>query len=231
MQSIEILASYQTVLRQIRTAEQTFLRQPGAVHLLAVSKKQSIGKMRALADCGQRDFGESYLQEALEKMPPLADLDLVWHFIGPIQSNKTRAIAEHFAWVHSVDRFKIAERLNLQRPTSLPRLNVCLQVNISHEPTKSGFLPDELLQVLPRLQDLSALHIRGLMVIPAPSEEFAVQRQQFAAARQLFETVQQRLPGLDTLSMGMSGDMQAAIAEQSTWVRIGTALFGERRQD
>ncbi|MBT5231026.1 MAG: YggS family pyridoxal phosphate-dependent enzyme [Methylococcales bacterium] len=228
MQSIDISSTYHDILSQIRTAEATYGRLPNSVQLLAVSKKQPIEKIRQLADCGHHAFGESYVQEAIEKINQLSDRSLTWHFIGPIQSNKTKLIAEHFSWVHSVDRLKIAQRLNQQRPESLPRLNICIQVNVSLEPTKSGFLPDELLPAVEKIRQLPHLVIRGLMVIPAPAEQFVVQRQQFKHAHDLLKQLQTIVPDADTLSMGMSADLEAAIAEHSTCVRIGTALFGHR---
>lgn len=196
-----------------------------SVILLAVSKRQPVEAIAALAEAGQCAFGESYLQEATEKQQALAGLALEWHFIGPIQSNKTRAIAEQFSWVHSVDRLKIAERLSEQRPADLPPLNLCLQVNISGEATKSGCDPAAVAELVAAIGALPRLRLRGLMAIPAPALEFEQQRQPFAALRQL----QQSLVGpFDTLSMGMSDDLEAAIAEGSTLVRVGTALFGAR---
>jgi pyridoxal phosphate enzyme (YggS family) len=180
---------------------------------------------------GQREFGENYLQEALEKQTELADLDdIVWHFIGPLQSNKTRAVAEHFDWVHSVDRLKIAKRLSEQRPTHLSPLNICLQVNISREESKAGVLPEELEELAKEVATLPNLHLRGLMAIPAPVEGVEAQRQPLAALREALTSLQSRLPGapLDTLSMGMSDDLEAAILEGATLVRLGTAIFGAR---
>ncbi|MCB1823926.1 MAG: YggS family pyridoxal phosphate-dependent enzyme [Candidatus Competibacteraceae bacterium] len=221
-------ARLHAVLDRIRAAEQRFQRPPGAVRLLAVGKTQPAAAIAALAAAGQRDFGENYFQEALDKMAELATLDLEWHFIGPMQANKTRGIAEHFAWVHSVDRLKIAERLSAQRPDHLPPLNVCLQVNIDREPTKHGLDEADLAEVARAVATLPRLRLRGLMAIPAPATEFAAQRRSFARLRELRE----RLAGaglmLDTLSAGMSDDLEAAIAEGATLVRIGTALFGPR---
>lgn len=199
------------------------------VTLIAVSKAQTAERMRALAVAGQRAFGESYLQEALPKMMALADLPLEWHFIGPIQSNKTRLIAERFSWVHSIDRLKIAERLSAQRPVHLPPLNVCIEVNVSGEASKGGVAPVDLAAVAIAVARLPHLRLRGLMAIPAASTDRAQQR---AAFHQVGELLRQlRLDGLslDTLSMGMSNDFEAAIAEGATHVRIGTALFGERQ--
>jgi len=203
-------------------------RNPRDITLLAVSKAYDHTAVRAAALAGQRDFGENYLQEALDKQKALANPDLVWHFIGPIQSNKTRGIAENFAWAHSVDRLKIAERLSAQRPDGLPPLNVCLEVNISGEASKGGATPDTLLQLAGQVADLPRLCLRGLMAIPAPTPDPVQQRLAFQQVRGLFDTLNARGLSLDTLSMGMSGDFEAAIAEGSTLVRIGTALFGAR---
>ncbi|AIA74805.1 YggS family pyridoxal phosphate-dependent enzyme [Vreelandella alkaliphila] len=199
--------------------------------LLAVSKTKPASMIRQAWQHGQREFGENYLQEALEKQAELADLDdIVWHFIGPLQSNKTRAVAESFAWVHSVDRLKIAKRLSEQRPEHLPPLNICLQVNISHEASKSGVMPDEVMALAKEVAALPRLCLRGLMAIPAPANSLAEQRAPLAALRQLLETLQAALPDapLDTLSMGMSDDLEAAVLEGATLVRLGTAIFGAR---
>ena len=224
--SIDFTARFQTVLGRIGAAERQFQRPPGSVRLLAVSKTHPASAVAALAALGQRHFGENYLQEALDKMAELAALDLEWHFIGPIQTNKTRGIAEHFAWAHSVDRLKIAERLNAQRPDDLPPLNVCLEVNIDREPSKHGFDERELADAARAVAALPRLRLRGLMAIPAPAADFAAQRQPFARLREWQERLD--MAGLDTLSMGMSDDLEAAIAEGATLVRIGTALFGPR---
>lgn len=213
------------VRARIREAAQGVGRDPAGIGLLAVSKTQAAEAIRAAYACGQCDFGENYLQEALGKQQALADLPLCWHFIGPIQSNKTKAIAEHFAWVHSVDRLKIAQRLSEQRPAELPALNICLQVNVSGEASKSGCAPEELPALAAAVAALPHLRLRGLMAIPEPTDDPAEQRAAFARLREL----QARLPyELDTLSMGMSHDLESAIAEGATWVRIGTALFGAR---
>lgn len=223
---IDIATRFQTVLERIRAAERQFQRPPGSVRLLAVSKTHPASAVAALAAAGQRCFGENYLQEALDKMAELAALNLEWHFIGPIQTNKTRGVAEHFAWAHSVDRLKIAERLSAQRPDALPPLNVCLEVNIDRESSKHGLDESELIDVARAVAALPRLRLRGLMAIPAPAADFAAQRQPFARLRQLAEQLDRA--GLDTLSMGMSDDLEAAIAEGATLVRIGTALFGPR---
>ena len=201
-------------------------RAPQSVTLLAVSKTRGADEIAALADQGQRHFGENYLQEALDKMPALADRGLEWHFIGPIQSNKTRAIAEHFDWVHSVDRLKIAQRLSDQRPEALPALNICLQVNISGEDSKSGVTLAELPALAEAVAALPRLRLRGLMAIPAPADSSEQRRVPLAALREA--ATQLSLP-LDTLSMGMSDDLTEAVQEGATIVRIGTALFGQRQ--
>jgi pyridoxal phosphate enzyme (YggS family) len=203
-------------------------RDPATVALLAVSKTFGAAAVRAVADCGQCEFGENYLQEALEKQAELRDPALVWHFIGPIQSNKTRAIAENFSWVHSVDRLKIAERLSAQRPPGAPPLQVCIEVNVSGEASKGGVGPAELPALAGAVSRLPGLQLRGLMAIPAPTPDVAAQRAAFGQVRELFDSLRARGHGLDTLSMGMSGDLEAAILEGATIVRVGTALFGER---
>ncbi|WP_404375930.1 YggS family pyridoxal phosphate-dependent enzyme [Vreelandella aquamarina] len=216
---------------RLRRALEDAGRSPASATLLAVSKTKPAEMLRVAWQHGQREFGENYLQEALEKQAALADLDdIVWHFIGPLQSNKTRAVAEHFAWVHSVDRLKIAKRLSEQRPAALPPLNVCLQVNISREATKSGVLPEDALPLAQEVAALPGLALRGLMAIPAPAETLEAQRQPLAALRQLLEELQAALPEapLDTLSMGMSDDLEAAVLEGATLVRLGTAIFGAR---
>ena len=228
MMTADYTTRLHAVLGRIRAAEQRFQRPPGSVRLLAVGKTQPAAAIAALAAAGQRDFGENYFQEALDKMTELATLELEWHFIGPMQANKTRGIAEHFAWVHSVDRLKIAERLSAQRPDHLPPLNVCLQVNIDREPTKHGLDEAELAEVAHAVATLPRLRLRGLMAIPAPAAEFTAQRRPFAQLRKLRERLADAGLVLDTLSAGMSDDLEAAIAEGATLVRIGTALFGSR---
>ncbi|MFG3452456.1 YggS family pyridoxal phosphate-dependent enzyme [Stutzerimonas stutzeri] len=210
---------------RIREAAQAVTRDPDEVRLLAVSKTQPADAILQACSAGVRDFGENYLQEALEKQSELADLPLTWHFIGPIQSNKTKAIAEHFDWVHSVDRLKIAQRLSDQRPASLPPLNICLQVNVSGEASKSGCSPQDVPELARAMAALPRLRLRGLMTIPEPTDDPAEQRAAFARLRSLQDELDLHL---DTLSMGMSQDLEAAIAEGATWVRIGTALFGAR---
>ncbi|WP_223460570.1 MULTISPECIES: YggS family pyridoxal phosphate-dependent enzyme [unclassified Pseudomonas] len=200
-------------------------RAENSVQLLAVSKTKPAQDLREAYAAGLRDFGENYLQEALGKQLELADLPLIWHFIGPIQSNKTRAIAEHFDWVHSVDRLKIAQRLSEQRPADLPPLNICIQINVSGEASKSGCTPADLPALANAISDLPRLKLRGLMAIPEPTEDRVAQDAAFAAVQSLQASL--NLP-LDTLSMGMSHDLESAIAQGATWVRIGTALFGAR---
>lgn len=223
---------YQTNLEQvtnrIRIAEQRFHRPQGSVKLLAVSKTKPIEAVNALAELGQTAFGENYLQESLDKIAQRPDLE--WHFIGPIQSNKTKPIAEHFNWVHSVDRLKIAQRLSSQRPTELKALNILLQVNISQEDSKSGFSSQQLLEQIEQIQQLPNLALRGLMAIPKAETEFDQQRIALAKMFDLFTQLKSQLDcaEFDTLSMGMSNDLEAAIAEGSTLVRIGTDLFGAR---
>lgn len=213
------------VRSRIRAAEQAAHRAADSVQLLAVSKTKPAQALREAYAAGLRDFGENYLQEALGKQIELTDLPLIWHFIGPIQSNKTRAIAEHFDWVHSVDRLKIAQRLSEQRPAGLPPLNICIQVNVSGEASKSGCTPEDLPALADAISALPHLTLRGLMAIPEPTEERAAQDAAFAAVQRLQASL--ALP-LDTLSMGMSHDLESAIAQGATWVRIGTALFGAR---
>lgn len=200
-----------------------------SITLLAVSKTKPAEMIREAYAAGARDFGENYLQEGVEKIDALKDLDITWHFIGPLQSNKTRPVAEHFDWIHSVDRLKIAQRLSEQRPDDRAPLNVCLQVNISAEPSKSGVTPDALPELAAQVAALPGLRLRGLMAIPAPESDETRQRQALAQMKQLFDTLKLDYPGLDTLSMGMSDDLEAAVAEGSTMVRIGTAIFGTRK--
>jgi pyridoxal phosphate enzyme (YggS family) len=223
-----VVANLATVYARIHAAERRFGRAVGSVTLLAVSKAKPVTLIAAAAAAGQRCFGESYLQEALEKIAVLQNWALEWHFIGPIQSNKTRGIAEHFAWVHSIDRLKIAQRLNSHRPQHLPPLNICLQVNTSEEPHKQGLRISELEAVAHAVNTLPRLRLRGLMTIPAPQRAFSAQRAAFAQLRKLRQTLNAQGLALDTLSMGMSGDLEAAVAEGATLVRVGTALFGER---
>lgn len=227
--NVDIAARLAAVRARIRAAEHAAGRHSGSVHLLAVSKTQPAAAVRAAYAAGQRAFGENYVQEALAKQAVLADLPIEWHFIGPIQSNKTRDIAAHFAWVHSVDRDKIAQRLAAQRPAHLPPLEVCLQVNISGEATKSGVSPETLPSLAAAVAAMPRLRLRGLMAIPQPSEDPARQRAAFHALCVLRATLQEQ-SGLilDTLSMGMSADLETAVAEGATIVRVGTDIFGAR---
>lgn len=217
-----------TVKQKIHDAEQRYHRMPGSVQLLAVSKTKPISAIREVWNCGQRSFGENYAQELLDKSEALNDLDIDWHFIGPLQSNKTRIIAAHAHWAHSIEREKIAVRLNEQRPDNLPPLNICLQINISGETSKSGLMPEAVQDLAEQILTLPRLRLRGLMTLPAPGQGFEQQRKAFARVRKLFEDLKAQGIELDTLSMGMSGDMEAAIAEGATIVRIGTAIFGAR---
>lgn len=214
-----------SVSARINAAAQAAGRETAAVGLLAVSKTKPAEAVREAHAAGIQDFGENYLQEALEKQTQLADLPLSWHFIGPIQSNKTRPIAEHFDWVHSVDRLKIAQRLSEQRPADMAPLNICIQVNVSGEASKSGCTAADLPALAAAIAALPNLRLRGLMAIPEPTEDRAAQDAAFATVRRLQEDL--NLP-LDTLSMGMSHDLESAVAQGATWVRIGTALFGAR---
>jgi pyridoxal phosphate enzyme (YggS family) len=225
-----ISANIAKLLERVRLGAEKSQRVTGDILLLAVSKNQPCEAVKAAYRCGLREFGESYLREALAKMAELEALPLVWHFIGPIQSNKTRAIAENFDWVHSVDREKIARRLSDHRPGHLPDLQVCLQVNISAEASKSGVSLDELPQLVREVMDLPRLRLRGLMAIPAPSSDPTEQREAFASLRHALEATKSVAPGMDTLSMGMSNDLEAAIAEGSTILRVGTGIFGSRNR-
>lgn len=212
----------------LATAEQRFGRKAGSVTLLAVSKTRGAEEILTLAREGQRDFGENYLQEAREKMERLREHPLVWHFIGPVQSNKTREIAWRFHWAHSLDRLKIARRLHEARPDDLPPLNVCIQVNIDAEPGKGGTTPAETGDLAMQILPLSRLKLRGLMALPAPADDFDTQRRAFARVRAIYDELVRGGVPLDTLSMGTTGAMQAAIAEGATMVRLGAALFGPR---
>ena len=223
-----IAARLQAVQTRIQAAIAASGRASETVRLIAVSKTFAAAAVREACDAGQLAFGENYLQEALSKIEALKGLPLEWHFIGPIQSNKARAVAQNFSWVHSVDRLKLAERLSAARPKDLPPLQVCIQVNVSAERSKSGCHPDALPELAQALAQLPRLQLRGLMTIPAATTDADVQHRQFALLRQLKD--QQVLHGLalDTLSMGMSDDLEPAIAEGATMVRIGRAIFGPR---
>ncbi len=219
---------YNQLIHQIESARQRFNSPVGSVQLLAVSKARSASEVREMALLGQLRYGENYLQEALQKIDDLQDISIEWHFIGPIQSNKSRAIAENFSWVHSVDRLKIAQRLHDQRPAGMAPLNICIQVNVSGEESKSGCSLDELSELATHIARLPNICLRGLMAIPHSSDSFEQQRIPFAQMRIARERLNSEGFKLDTLSMGMSGDLDAAIAEGATMVRIGTALFGPR---
>jgi len=223
-----IASNLQAVRDAVTAAAIEAGRAPDDVILLAVSKTFAPEAIREAYEAGQTRFAESYAQEALHKIAALQDLPIEWHFIGPIQSNKTRAIAEHFAWVHSVDRLKIAERLSAQRPAHLPPLQICLQVNISEEASKSGVPSGEVAQLAMKAAQLPRLKLRGLMAIPEPGGEVAAQRSAFARLRELCGQLNRQGLQLDTLSMGMSHDFAAAIAEGATIVRVGSAIFGQR---
>ena len=223
-----ITSNLQVVNHAITQAACMAQRRKESIELLAVSKGVSVVAVREACQAGQRAFGESYIQEALDKIELLRDLPLQWHFIGPVQSNKTRAIATHFAWVHSIDRLKIAERLSAQRPASSPPLNVCIQVNVSGEDSKSGVAPGGLVELAQAVASLPQLKLRGLMAIPAPAEGLEAQRIPFLKLHELMQQINTQGLALDTLSMGMSHDFSAAILEGATLVRIGTAIFGER---
>lgn len=225
---MSIKQSLEKVQQRIEDAKQRYGRESDNITLLAVSKTRAADELLAAIQAGQHCFGENYLQEALEKIEALKQHALEWHFIGPIQSNKTRAIAESFDWVHSVDRLKIAQRLSEQRPQHLPRLNICLQVNIDAESSKSGCSLDELAELLTQVETLPGIHLRGLMAIPQSQTNFEQQRRSFKRLREAMTDLQQQGHELDTLSMGMSGDLEAAIAEGASIVRIGTDIFGPR---
>ncbi len=216
--------------QQIHAACQQANRPQSAVQLLAVSKTKPVSAIQEAIEAGQMAFGENYVQEGVEKIQYFRNENLEWHFIGPLQSNKTRLVAEHFDWMHTVEREKIAQRLNDQRPANLSPLNVLIQINISDENSKSGIKPEEMLDLANQIKDLPNLKLRGLMTIPAPCEEAEEQKLTLSAMQKLFEELKQALPNeqIDTLSMGMSDDMESAIACGSTMVRIGTAIFGAR---
>ncbi|MFT5504264.1 MAG: pyridoxal phosphate enzyme (YggS family) [Gammaproteobacteria bacterium] len=226
MQNIE--KNLSNIKHQIGDICQHFQRADGDVTLLAVSKRKPASDIRAAFEYGQRCFGENYLQEALEKISDLSDYDIEWHFIGAIQSNKTRPIAENFSWVHCVERLKVAQRLNDQRPTNLPPLNICIQVNIDQEATKAGVAIEAVEALAKAISSLPNIKLRGLMAIPARGETESEQRKPFAQLKECLTNLQSIGINCDTLSMGMSNDLEAAIAEGSTLVRIGTAIFGER---
>ena len=224
----DISAALAQIRQRISDAERRFDRFPNSVQLLAVSKTKPEAAIQAAIDAGQTCFAENYLQEAAKKIMHFNNPHLVWHFIGSIQSNKARDIAQHFHWAHTIDRIKIARRLNEHRPGHLPPLNICLQINISGENSKSGIVPDELIRLAGECSSLPNIKIRGLMAMPEQDSDFEKQRVPFRQLRLLFTELQTEYPELDTLSMGTTGDLEAAIAEGATMVRIGTAIFGSR---
>ena len=223
-----IAGNLQVVRGRIDAACRAAGRDPAGVRLLAVSKTFGVDAIRAALDAGQNCFGENYIQEAVDKIVALRGMAIEWHCIGPIQSNKTRLVAEHFDWVQSLDRPKIAERLHAQRPAHLPPLQVCIQVNTDGGPTKAGVAPADVAALAEAVRSLPRLRLRGLMTIPEPAADFAAARALHARALELFEALNAGGLGLDTLSMGMSADLDAAIDAGSTMVRVGTAIFGGR---
>ena len=223
-----ISTNLQAVRARITAAAQLAGRAVEDIRLLAVSKTFPPERIREAALAGQIAFGENYLQESLGKIAALADLGLEWHFIGPLQSNKTRPVAEHFSWVHGIERLKIAERLSAARGAARPPLQVCIQVNVSGEASKSGVSPGETAALAHAVAGLPNLRLRGLMAIPEPTDDMPLARQRFAMLRELREVLNKAGMALDTLSMGMSHDLESAILEGATIVRVGTAIFGER---
>ena len=228
MKSALIQENFRHVQQRIDTTARRFSRNMSEIQLLAVSKTRTAQEIIAAYQAGQSAFGENYVAEAIEKIETLSDYPLEWHYIGAIQSNKTRLIATHFTWVHTLASLKHAKRLNEQRPAELPPLNICIQVNISHEQSKGGVIENDVLPLAREIVQLRKLKLRGLMALPAPSSDFEKQRKNFSILRKLKEKLQSEGIELDTLSMGMSADMEAAIAEGATIVRIGTAIFGPR---
>ena len=225
---MKITENLKNIRNEIRSAENEFQREQGSVNLLAVSKTRSVDEIMTAYNAAQRHFGENYCQEAVEKIETIQQKDIIWHFIGPIQSNKTSLIAQHFDWVHTIDRIKIARRLNESRDENAAALNICIQVNISGEESKSGIDIDSVEEFIQELSQFKRLKVRGLMTLPAPSDNFAEQKAAFSELHEKFKVLQQSRPEFDTLSIGTTQDMQAAIAEGATIVRIGTAIFGPR---
>ena len=223
-----IAQSLEEMRNRVTVLERRYGRAPGDVRLLAVSKTKPPEAVREAAECGQREFGENHVQDALTKLDALPGEDLIWHFIGPLQSNKTRVVAARFHWVHSIDRAKIARRLHEQRPEDLPPLELCIQVNVSEESSKSGVEPHQVEDLADAIAELPRLRLRGLMTLPRASDKLEEQRRPFATLRGIQETLNAAGHALDTLSMGMTNDMEAAIAEGATIIRIGTAIFGAR---
>ncbi len=227
---MKIAAKLAQTRNEICTAEKRFHRAGGSVCLLAVSKTRHVDEIMTAINEGQRHFGENYCQEAIEKIETISRPDLIWHFIGPVQSNKTRQIASYFDWVHTVDRIKIARRLDEMRPDNTAPLNICVQVNISGEDSKSGICIDEVADFIKELDQFKKLKVRGLMSLPAPTNDFNEQRKPFSILNQKLQELSQSRPDIDTLSTGTTQDMEAAIAEGATIVRIGTAIFGPRNR-
>ena len=227
--SEDLAANLASTRQRIETAALRYSRRPDTVNLLAVSKLQSVATVRAAFELGQIEFGENYLQEALPKIAALADRGLIWHYIGQIQSNKTRSIAESFSWVHTVDRLKIAHRLSEHRPSALGVLNVCIQLKLAEEEGKGGVDPTEALTLAKAVAAMPGLKLRGVMCIPPPKDTFDEQLELFREAERIFLQIRNAGIEVDTLSMGMSGDLDAAIAAGATIVRVGTAIFGERK--
>ncbi len=223
-----IQARLAALQQRINAAMQQYARPAGSVQLLAVSKTRPAEDIREAFSAGQHRFGESYLQEAIDKIEQLQDIDIEWHFIGRVQSNKTKLIAENFHWVHSVDTLKQAQRLNEQRPTTLPPLNICLQINIDAEASKGGISLQQSTELIQEIQQLPRLQLCGLMTLPAPATELEEQRRPFRILRELRDQIATPELPLETLSMGMSADLEAAIAEGATIIRVGTAIFGPR---
>jgi pyridoxal phosphate enzyme (YggS family) len=223
-----IARSLAAVKSEISRCESDYGRTLGSVSLMAVSKRKSVSAITAAIAAGQTVFGENYVEEGLEKIAAINNPDIEWHFIGAIQSRKTAKIAEHFHWAHGVDRIKVAQRLSDQRPAELPALNICLQVNLDNETGKAGTTPEDTPELAAACAELPRIQLRGLMAIPMPRTDFDGQRIAFSRLRRMQEQLQQKIPSMNTLSMGMSADMQAAIAEGSTIVRVGTAIFGAR---
>ena len=226
---IRVTENFRKIQDLLADATEKAGRPAGSVRLLAVSKTKPIEAILELAAAGQRDFGENFVQEGVDKIQASSRDDLIWHFIGHLQSNKTRTVAEHFDWVHTIERRKIASRLSAQRPHYADDLNVCIQVNVDREPGKSGVMLEELRPLVEAVTDLPRLRLRGLMCLPAIRDGFEMQREPFARLREAFEDLRSAGFDLDTLSMGMTADFEAAIHEGATIVRIGTALFGERK--
>ncbi len=226
----QLAARYATLQARLEAAAQAAGRRPNDILLLGATKQRDIATLRCAHALGLRHFGENYLQEALPKIAALGDLQPCWHFIGALQSNKTALVAQHFHWVHSLDRLHIAERLSAQRPPELPPLEVCLQLQLDDEPNKAGATPTQLPALATAVATLPRLRLRGLMTMPAPRNDHAAQRRSLSRARELLQQLREQLPLLDTLSLGTSADLEAAVAEGSTLLRIGTALFGARQR-